>query len=130
MSQPASMYNAPMKEKGWTSSCFDGISIKQTYTNPITKRVILFSEQMGGPYDNLLSCQSGVSNIDNTCVCNGSANSTPFLANQQNILGRLFVPEQPHMMPVPTNAVRCLIAERSPIHLAQPYEPFLGSCEN
>lgn len=127
MSQPASMYNASMSQKGWTSSAYDGVSIKNVYTNPITKRVVLFSEN-AGPYDNLLSCKTGVSNIDNTCQCPGSSNSQPFLSEQQQILGRLFLPEQPNMVPTPTNAVRCLMAERSPLHLSQPYEPFLGSC--
>ena len=56
MSQPASMYNASMSQKGWTSSAYDGVSIKNVYTNPITKRVVLFSEN-AGPYDNLLSCK-------------------------------------------------------------------------
>lgn len=123
---PASAYNASMKSVGWTSSAYDGVSVKNVYTNPISKRVILYGQREAS-YDNLLECKSGVSNIDNLCVCPGSQNSTPFNTSQ-NILSKLFVPEQPAMVPPPTHASRCLMAERRPIHASAPYEPFLGSC--
>jgi hypothetical protein len=115
-----------MKSVGMTSSAYDGISVKNTYTNPVTKRVIVYGQQESS-YDNLLTCKSGVSNIDNTCVCPGSMNSPPF-NDGQHMLSRLFTPEQPSMVPPPTNAARCLMAERRPLHPSAPYEPYLGMC--
>jgi hypothetical protein len=112
---------------GFTSSSYDGVSVKHMYTNPKTKRVVLYNQNEAA-YDNLLSCQTGVSNIDNVCMCPGSSNSVPF-NGEQNILGRLFTPEQPNMFPDPTQAMRCLIAERRPLNPNSPYEPYLGSCD-
>lgn len=113
--------------QGWVMSAFDGVSVKNTYTNAASNRVILYG-QGEGMYDNLLVCKSGVSNIDNMCVCPGSSNSTPF-NNESSALARLFVPEQPGMIPPPTHASRCLMAERRPLNLSAPYEPFLGDCD-
>jgi len=109
-----------------SSSAFDGISVKHIYHNPKANRVILYGQNEAA-YDNLLVCQTGVSNIDNLCLCPGSMNTTPF-NRESNMLGKLFVPEQPGMMAAPTNAARCLMAERRPLHPSQPYEPYLGSC--
>lgn len=109
-----------------SSSAFDGISVKHMYQNPNANRVILYGQNEAA-YDNLLVCKTGVSNIDNTCLCPGSSNSTPFNADA-NLLNRLFVPEQPDMVAAPTNAARCLMAQRRPLHPNAPYEPYLGSC--
>ena len=109
-----------------SSSAFDGISVKHMYQNPNANRVILYGQNEAA-YDNLLVCKTGVSNIDNTCLCPGSSNSTPFNADA-NILNRLFVPEQPDMVAAPTNAARCLMAQRRPLHPNAPYEPYLGAC--
>ena len=109
-----------------SSSAFDGVSVKHMYRNPKANRVILYGQNESA-YDNLMVCKTGVSNIDNTCLCPGSANSTPFNPDA-NILNRLFVPEQPGMIAAPTNAARCLMAQRRPLHPNAEYEPYLGSC--
>lgn len=117
----------PPGSAGWISSAYDGVSVKNTYANPITNRVILYSDREG-VYDSMLMCKSGVSNIDNSCMCPGSSNSTPF--NFENpLMSRLFVPEQPGMSVEPTHAARCLMAARKPWQLSQPFEPYLGSCD-
>jgi hypothetical protein len=109
-----------------SASVYDGISVKHMYKNPVANRVILYGQNEAA-YDNVLTCQSGVSNIDNTCLCAGSANSTPF-NNEVQMLSRLFTPEQPGMIAAPTHAARCLMAERRPQHPSASYEPYLGSC--
>jgi hypothetical protein len=109
-----------------TLGAFDGISVKNVYNNPITKRAILYNSNEGA-YDNMLKCRTGVANIDNTCLCPGSANSTPFYLSSEKIgLDRFFSPEHP--IPPPTHAARCLMAERRPLHPNAPYEPYLGAC--
>jgi hypothetical protein len=109
-----------------SSSAYDGISVKHMYRNPKANRVILYGQNEAA-YDNLLVCKSGVSNIDNTCLCPGSSNSTPF-NTEANMFPRLFVPEQPGMMAAPTSTARCLMAQRRPLHPNAPYESYLGSC--
>ena len=108
------------------SSAYDGVSVKHIYMNPKSNRVVLYN-QNEGVYDNLLSCKSGVSNIDNTCVCPGSLNSSPF-NGERTAMQRLFVPENGSTFPDPSPGMRCVMAERRPVHLSQPYEPYLGSC--
>ena len=122
----SNLYNKP-SSLGWNTSAYDGISVKNMYTNPKTQRVILYGQNEGS-YDNLLTCQTGVSNIDNTCMCPGSTNSTPFYVEPNN-LAKLFTPEQPSMMTPLTEASKILIAERSPLQLSAPYAPYLGMCD-
>lgn len=109
-----------------SSSAFDGVSVKHMYSNPKTNRVILYGQNEAA-YDPLLVCKSGVSNIDNVCLCPGSSNTTPF-NTETNMFAKLFVPEQPGMVATPTNDARCLMAQRRPLHPSAPYEPYLGSC--
>ncbi len=110
-----------------SSSAYDGVSVKHLYRNPASNRVILYGQNEAA-YDTLLVCKTGVSNIDNLCLCPGSSNSTPF-NSESDKLGGLFVPEQPGMVAAPTTAARCLMAERRPQRLSQPYEPYLGACD-
>ena len=121
------MSNAkPYSSQSSSASVYDGISVKHLYRNPKANRVILYGQNEAA-YDTVLTCQTGISNIDNTCLCPGSANSTPF-NNESQMLNRLFTPEQPGMIAAPTSSARCLMAERRPQHPSAPYEPYLGSC--
>lgn len=108
-----------------TSSAFDGISVKHEYKNPQTRRIILFNQNEGA-YDNVLSCKTGVSNIDNNCVCPGSMNTLPYL--EETSFHNLWSPENGYMFPEPSASQKCIMAQRKPRSLAQPYEPFLGDC--
>lgn len=116
-----------MTKPGSTHSAFDGISVKHVYNNPHTHRNILFSQDEN-IFNSTLVCASGVSNVDNACLCPGSPNSAPFNPERVNTMRGLFVPENPATFSEPTPAARCLMAERRPIHPHAPYEPYLGSC--
>lgn len=111
--------------QGYTSSAYDGISLKHLYVNPKNQRVVLYL-QNEGMYDSLLSCKTGVANADNVCVCQSSNNSTPYNV-EPNQLGKLFTPEQ--QFAGPTNSQRCLIAERSMWAPYAPYSSYLGNCD-
>lgn len=108
-------------------SAFDGVSVKNVYSNVDTHREILFSQQETY-FNSRLLCGAGVSNIDNACVCQGSPNSTPFNA-ERDAMRQLFVPDRPQDFPQPTPGARCLMRDRAPYGKRHPYEPVLGSCE-
>lgn len=119
----------PDNQARWTSSAFDGVSVKNMYTNPLTRRVILYGSGEAA-YDTNLQCKTGVANIDNVCECPGSSNSTPFNV-EADMLSRLYVPqEQPSMIPPINHSLKCLMAERRPLHPSAPYEAYLGKCSN
>lgn len=116
-----------MNKSSSVRSAFDGTSVKNVYSNADTQRQILFSQQETY-FNPLLVCSSGVSNIDNACMCQGSPNSSPF-NGEKNMMMELFVPERPGDFPQPTPAARCLMMERAPYGKRYNYEPTLGSCD-
>jgi hypothetical protein len=116
-----------LTSQGHVHSAYDGMSVKNVYTNDAAHRQVLYSQDET-LYNSHLVCANGVANPDNACLCNGSPNSAPFNAERHNLMKELFVPENPNTFPYPGNAARCVMAERSPYGKRYPYQPMLGSC--
>ena len=117
-----------VKPQGYTKSAFDGMSVKNIYSNVDSHREILFAQQETY-FNPALTCASGVSNIDNACLCQGSPNTSPFNQEPAGLMRQFFVPDRPTDFPQPTPSQRCIMNERAPYGKREPYEPTLGSCE-
>lgn len=101
------------------ASFFDGSNVKHVSVN---KPCAPFTSQQGW-FDRQVSCQVGVPNIDNGCVCQGSFDTNPSYAPVLN-MNYLFTPYQEFTSP--TKSMKFLINQRSPGKIHADYEYTLG----